>query len=1465
MTPSSSWVVARLEGSTPVALLEFMAGREVHDGETEANGERPRKRPRHSSPAPPVETNGHDKPNEHEDENKHIAVARRDVILTFADHATNLEHLRHDSFWEENQDRPVQMKASVTSRPSSLTRFALLNMDGQSLVDTTAPIRTFPQPNLMLDDLRWATSLINLSNRRGTSGAASGIARAAFALAGPRDKRQGCYRLRLTIEWRAMRSYADQEVEVGSILSTAFDRAFPPPDVDLQAPWSPQDFYSSVFVPAKDQAIPSAVQSERLECQLYPFQRRAVRWLLRREGVDLDAAGVLVQFDAPAHQGPPPSFRPVQVQGQSCFISNLFSIVAPSLEGFQAHNSGRRGGILAEEMGLGKTVEMIALLCLHRRESSVRNITTSGRPSNATLIITPSSILEQWKTELHTHAPSLNVLHYEGLKTGLGKLGDEELVEMLAGQDVVLTTYNVLASEVHYAGPTKERDLRHRKKYLPRRSPLVQIEWWRVCLDEAQMVESGVSNAAIVARSIPRCNAWAVSGTPVRKDVKDLFGLLIFLHYEPYCHSARVWEKLVTFDRPTLQDIFGQIALRHTKEQLRDELQLPPQKRVVITVPFTPVEEQHYAHIFQQMCDDCGLDLEGAPLHDNWNPDEPGTIEKMRRWLTRLRQTCLHPEVGGQNRRALGHKDGPLRTVAEVLEVMINQTESLTRTEERSYLQSKLRRGQILEDAGRTHEALALWLEALRESEGIVQECRTQLQEEVAKAGTLPGKPMAAAGNSETEESDSGTEEDRRGDGDTRLGALRLRLRSALEVYHVCLFFVGNANFQIKSNEEWTKPESDEFRDREAAEVAYYERARVIRAEMLSEVAGKAGKLMKKLGRRAATQSFVILPEVVPSSQLAGIESRTLAEKLQLVGAALNDQANLLDEWREKVVQLLVRPLVDKEEDAELQGDEYDISTKQQDEVYVYMEALNAVVADRHDALTGQTNRLIAEEVMRAKGKANRGEGHAPELMKELLELRSQVKPPNELGSIRAIVTELRGLATALSGPAESGDARAGLELQLVEVELRRVQRVSSEQSKAMADLEREMDFFRGTSNARLEYYKQLQQVSDTVEPYQNQSGEPDEVVLERMRTNEAKMEAKVSSSKAKRRYLIHLRSETTDRQEPRICVICQQSFEIGALTVCGHQYCKECMRLWWSEHRSCPICKKHLKSTDFHQITYKPQELLIQEDVESGRVEQDAASVAPSIYSGIGHSTLTQIKNIDLDGSFGTKIDTLTRHLLWIRENDAGAKSIVFSQYRDFLDVLARAFSHSKIGFTAIDRKGGIDKFKSDPSVECFLLHARAHASGLNLVNATHVFLCEPLINTALELQAIARVHRIGQHRPTTVWMYLVTDTVEESIYEISVSRRLAHMGGEPRGPKEPNVDAMERRIDAANSLTLQEAPLARLLMKTPGGGEMVQKDDLWRCLFGNRRRRLRRANELELDPEIGRHLRASAAERRT
>lgn len=315
-------------------------------------------------------------------------------------------------------------------------------------------------------------------------------------------------------------------------------------------------------------------------------------------------------------------------------------------------------------------------------------------------------------------------------------------------------------------------------------------------------------------------------------------------------------------------------------------------------------------------------------------------------------------------------------------------------------------------------------------------------------------------------------------------------------------------------------------------------------------------------------------------------------------------------------------------------------------------------------------------------------------------------------------------------------------------------------------------------------------------------------------------------------------------------------------------------------------VCKRHLKSQDFHNVTYKPQELRAQEEQQSPPSPDRHASLSPqtSIYKNISSSTMDEIKAIDLDGSYGTKIDTiaryslppsyrrnsqtdnLCRHILWIREHDPGSKSILFSQYSDFLQVLEGAFRQFKIGFTSIGAKGGIEKFKKDANAECFLLDAKSDASGLNLVNATHVFLCEPLINAAIELQAIARVHRIGQQRPTTVYMYLISDTVEEAIYEISVSRRLAHMGKRANGSRSGSATPalQESAIDAANSLEMQQAPISKLLSKGKSGGEMVEKEDLWSCLFGGPQTRRDAGVADTLRTEVDRHLRGEAAGQR-
>lgn len=120
---------------------------------------------------------------------------------------------------------------------------------------------------------------------------------------------------------------------------------------------------------------------------------------------------------------------------------------------------------------------------------------------------------------------------------------------------------------------------------------------------------------------------------------------------------------------------------------------------------------------------------------------------------------------------------------------------------------------------------------------------------------------------------------------------------------------------------------------------------------------------------------------------------------------------------------------------------------------------------------------------------------------------------------------------------------------------------------------------------------------------------------------------------------------------------------------------------------------------------------------------------------------------------------------------------------------------------------------------------------------------------------------------------MYLISNTVEESVYDISVSRRLAHIlekekeNGEIDATSQLSLEKVtENAIDAANTNEVQDAPVAKLMAGGPSGGEMVAKDDLWQCLFGKASRNGLATSESteERQQEIHRFLRGEAAEER-
>ena len=159
-----------------------------------------------------------------------------------------------------------------------------------------------------------------------------------------------------------------------------------------------------------------------------------------------------------------------------------------------------------------------------------------------------------------------------------------------------------------------------------------------------------------------------------------------------------------------------------------------------------------------------------------------------------------------------------------------------------------------------------------------------------------------------------------------------LSLYVAIEIEHMCTFFVANAYYQIKTDETRTVCESAEFFELQRKEESSYERAKNLRQELLREAHHKAETLMSKVNESVKAKSLVRIPEISPLKVGGGIESRMVLEKLENMIVIMQNQAAQINEWRNKTIELLLLTLVD-EEDTDIQGDEYETSTKRQDEV----------------------------------------------------------------------------------------------------------------------------------------------------------------------------------------------------------------------------------------------------------------------------------------------------------------------------------------------------------------------------------------------------------------------------------------------------------------------------------------------------------------------------------------------------
>lgn len=120
-----------------------------------------------------------------------------------------------------------------------------------------------------------------------------------------------------------------------------------------------------------------------------------------------------------------------------------------------------------------------------------------------------------------------------------------------------------------------------------------------------------------------------------------------------------------------------------------------------------------------------------------------------------------------------------------------------------------------------------------------------------------------------------------------------------------------------------------------------------------------------------------------------------------------------------------------------------------------------------------------------------------------------------------------------------------------------------------------------------------------------------------------------------------------------------------------------------------------------------------------------------------------------------------------------SGHKVLIFSNFVKHLSIFEKAFKRKKIGYSILtgetsNRQKIIDDFQSDNNKKIFLISIKAGGVGLNLTSADYVLILDPWWNPAIERQAIARSHRIGQKNNVFALKFITFGTVEEKIHKL-------------------------------------------------------------------------------------------------
>jgi uncharacterized Zn finger protein len=227
------------------------------------------------------------------------------------------------------------------------------------------------------------------------------------------------------------------------------------------------------------------------------------------------------------------------------------------------------GSMLADDLGLGKTVQVIATL-LKFKEDGLLGMTKA-------LIIVPATLMANWQIKMRQLAPTLVTAVYHGNKRPLG----------VTSPDVIITSYETANTEVELLG---------------------KMSWYCIVADEAQWISDAGNEASEGLKSLPAMVRIAIIGRYIEHRLNELWNIMDFLN-PGYLGTPKQF--MDRFEHPILREhdqrravllskITAPFMLRRLKTDKDIAQQLPQSLRNDVYAMLSPEQEEVYRHLVQR-------------------------------------------------------------------------------------------------------------------------------------------------------------------------------------------------------------------------------------------------------------------------------------------------------------------------------------------------------------------------------------------------------------------------------------------------------------------------------------------------------------------------------------------------------------------------------------------------------------------------------------------------------------------------------------------------------------------------------------------------------------------------------------------------------------------------------------------------------------------------------------------------